>query len=286
MSPLASSIALCGSALVGPESMLPITPHPQAALRISALCRSPVYGLFQDVLGQKLNFSSGPQLAYVASHLAWTQLLEPTVDLCADEVVRANVALSESFVYMTDATVFCPSYNEPRMQMSENFPADRLVACEILAVVRPLMSHPQDMEPFSALSNYIREGTRAARWSVSVALPAAGESTVRDVPPLVMAVSDQRVFAMKGVKVRARVYSFDGTCAQGALAPVLVGDAKNDTDDAGVAMLTLAVDTAGSSSHRRCSTSSRLLATGYVGDDASPIIFLQVMNNTVSYTFQ
>ena len=79
---MGSAIVMCGSALIGPENTLGTVP--KAPTRIAALCRSPVHELLVDVMAPKL----GAKHAYVGAHLAWTALLDPTTDICADTIAQ------------------------------------------------------------------------------------------------------------------------------------------------------------------------------------------------------
>lgn len=102
------------------------------------------------------------------------------------------------------------------------------------------------MEPFNAVALYAPEEERARRWSVAAALPAANAaSNVVAVPPFHLALTDTKTIGLRDELVSARVYSFSGTCAGGATAPVLVEPLSNVTDEVGVAALALTLDTTG-----------------------------------------
>ena len=80
-------MVLCGSALIGPDEMLPIRPGEPVAMQ--ALCLSPIHA---GVTGS-MNGSLSSKLAFVSTHLIWTHLLEPPNSLCED----VSISDSEAF---------------------------------------------------------------------------------------------------------------------------------------------------------------------------------------------
>ena len=83
---LGSCIVMSGSALIGPENTLPLSPHWSGATAIRALCRSPITGTVQDVFAPTV----GSKNAFVGGHIAWSTMLEMPTDLCEDKIVRSN----------------------------------------------------------------------------------------------------------------------------------------------------------------------------------------------------
>lgn len=75
---LGSAIVISGSALIGPENILGLTPGRPSAIK--ALCRSPVHDLIHNAFDANLTAKH----TFVGTYLGWTALLEPPTDLCAD----------------------------------------------------------------------------------------------------------------------------------------------------------------------------------------------------------
>lgn len=238
---VASTLVMCGSALIGPEKTLPLAASRPAV--INALCRGSVTGLVADAMAERV----GPKLSFFGIHLVWDALLEPPVDGCEDIVhTRQRVALASSTLFY-DLTVSC---------VTSGFVSNSYgIGCDILFNTTAFQRDPSDMTPFEALALYVPEEERAARWEVAAALPwseaGSGEAApdpplpaVVTVPPLTMVVNDENVIGARGVNVTARVFSYSGTCASGG-SPMLLGGITNLTDAVGVLTLSPVLDATG-----------------------------------------